>query len=110
MRKTLIHALIACALGAALGLLSDGARTVTIGEETLRKAQVCMQAGGDSVICLLRHAPERTALEFATEVLQNCEDNRNDPHFGVGKVPGYRANNEKWCTMFRAYIKQRWGY
>ena len=43
--------------------------------------------------------------------MKHCENNRNDPHFGIGKAnPDYRANNEKWCAMVHSYIRQRWGY
>ena len=63
------------------------------------------------MICFMRHVPERDALDAAVKVLEMCERNLNDPHYGVGqKNPNYRANTEKSCAETRGYIEQRWGY
>ena len=56
---------------------------------------VCTKAGGDQIICTMRHMPdEASALSIAADLASWCS------------VP----NKLEQCPGWRAYIKQRWGY
>jgi hypothetical protein len=103
MRKTLIEALLACALGAALGLLSDGARAANVEAESKYDSAyvVCVRAGGDARVCLMMHGPELAALKTANESLDFC------PQFKAVNPEAYGRSS---CPAELAYIKQRWGY
>ena len=56
---------------------------------------VCTKAGGDQIVCTMRHMPDETqALSIAEDLVSWC---------GV-------PNKIAQCPVWRAYIKQRWGY
>ena len=59
MRKTLVHALIACALGVALGLLSDGARAANVEITEPREAtqyEIDLEYKA-TMLCRVQHQP-----------------------------------------------------
>ena len=106
MRMTLVHALIACALGVALGLLWDAgqARSANVDRRTEGYSynatgsgavfRVCVDSGTPSAICAMKYVMEDHALEVAADVLVACPSDTQQPD----------------CLKVRAYIKQRWGY
>jgi hypothetical protein len=102
-----IKALLACALGVALGLLSDGARAANDGmpmpparpvdgEAWTLALEVCEHIGVNLHVCAMKNAPtEAMALQTAKIVLAHC-----------AKTP----EQAFYCDPAVAYIKQRWGY
>ena len=103
LRKTLIHALIACALGVALGLLSDGARAANEGKPQPNwvTALVACESkpGADNFLCWIHHVPEPQGRIDLNYALAGCL-------VETTKSAGYA----KLCDEWRAYGRQRWGY
>jgi hypothetical protein len=99
MMKTIFHALIACALGVALGLLWDSeARAANVGDDIdLRAFSVCLLASEDDAsygdICFMKHAIETAALGVAEDIAKAC--------VVLGETP--------YCSKRMVYIRQRWG-
>lgn len=100
---TIWKALLACALGAALGLLWDSdARAAD--ERPLTARYMCVRTGGLPTICAMANAGGAEALKIADDVLDRCAGVR-EPVF-----PGDRLDSPEWqCFAERTYIKQRWG-
>ena len=94
MRRIALAALLAAV---AMPAWAYNDRPSAVADDWKKTVELCIKAGGDNPTCHWQHNPDETAARDSALIalVQICE---------------VEEPTARQCPIWRAYIKQRWGY